>query len=116
MVDDAVNLIRSAGHGALMAKLDLKAAYRHVPVHPDDQSLLAIRATYLDTALLYCQSAEPQHYMNSNFRLFGSSLIYERNTTHNECKKRKKLLSKSALIDVNAEDIVDNIQSFEILR
>ena len=63
-VDDAVDLIKAAGKGALMAKLDLKAAYRHVPVHPDDQSLLAIRwggATYLDTALPF-GSAPPQRY------------------------------------------------------
>uniref|UniRef100_A0A1X7V5R9 Reverse transcriptase domain-containing protein n=1 Tax=Amphimedon queenslandica TaxID=400682 RepID=A0A1X7V5R9_AMPQE len=52
----AVELIKAAGRGALMAKLDLKAAYRHVPVHPDDQLLLAVRwgrALYIDTALLF---------------------------------------------------------------
>ena len=62
-VDDAVDLIKAAGKGALMAKLDLKAAYRHVPVHPDDQSLLAIRwggATYLDTALPFGLSSAPK--------------------------------------------------------
>ena len=51
-VEDAVRFVKAAGPGASMAKLDLKAAYRHVPVHPDDQSLLAIRwggTTYLDT-------------------------------------------------------------------
>ena len=42
-VADAVVLIKSAGAGALMAKLDLKSAYRHIPVHPDDQALLAVR-------------------------------------------------------------------------
>ena len=54
-VEDAVRLVKAAGPGALMAKLDLKVAYRHVPVHPDDQSLLAIRwggTTFLDTASL----------------------------------------------------------------
>ena len=51
-----MRLIKAAGSGALMAKLYLKAAYRHVPVHPNNQSLLAIRwgsTTYLDTALLF---------------------------------------------------------------
>ena len=46
-----------------MAKLDLKAAYRHVPVHPDDQSLLAIRwgsTTYLDIALLFSLCSAPK--------------------------------------------------------
>ena len=62
-VEDAVRLIKSAGPGAFMAKLDLKAAYRHVPVHPDDQSLLAIRwggTTYLDTALLFGLCSAPK--------------------------------------------------------
>ena len=62
-VEDAVRLIKSAGPGALMAKLDLKAAYRHVPVHPDDQSLLAIRwggTTYLDTALPFGLCSAPK--------------------------------------------------------
>ena len=61
-VEDAVRLIKAAGPGASMAKLDLKAAYRHVPVHPDDQSLLAIRlcgTTYLDTALPFGLCSTP---------------------------------------------------------
>ena len=62
-VDDAVALVRSAGWGALMAKLDLKAAYRYVPVHSDDQSLLAIRwggAAYIDTALQFGLCSTPK--------------------------------------------------------
>ena len=43
MVDNAVALIVVAGHGALMVKLELTAAYRHVLVHPNDQALLAIK-------------------------------------------------------------------------
>lgn len=37
-----------------MAKLDLKSAYRQVPVHPDDQGLLAVKwngKIFLDLAL-----------------------------------------------------------------
>ena len=41
-VEDAVKLVKAAGPGASMAKLDLKAAYRYVSVHPDYQSLLAM--------------------------------------------------------------------------
>ena len=62
-VEDAVRLIKAAGSGALMAKLDLKAAYRHVPVHPDNKSLLAIRwsgTTYLDTALPFSLCSAPK--------------------------------------------------------
>ena len=38
--DDAVNLVRLAGPGALMAKLDIKHAFRIMPVHPNDWDLL----------------------------------------------------------------------------
>ena len=31
-----------AGRGALMAKFDLKSAYRQVPVHPHDRKLLGM--------------------------------------------------------------------------
>ena len=62
-VQDTVRLIKAAGSGALMAKLDLKAAYRHVLVHPDHQSLLAIRwgsTTYLDTTLPFGLCSAPK--------------------------------------------------------
>ena len=62
-VEDAIALISSTGRGALMAKLDLTAAYRHVPVHLDDQALLAIRwdgARYLDTALPFGLCSAPK--------------------------------------------------------
>ena len=62
-VADAVVLIKSAGAGALMAKLDLKSAYRHVPVHPDDQALLAVRwqgHTFVDTALPFGLCSAPK--------------------------------------------------------
>lgn len=42
------------GRGALMAKFDLKSAYRHVPVHPDDRWLLGMvwkGQLFVDTAL-----------------------------------------------------------------
>ena len=39
-LDDAVAIIQHLGPGTLMAKLDLKSAYRLVPVHPDDRILL----------------------------------------------------------------------------
>ena len=45
-IDDAVQLIRGLGEGSLLAKLDLKDAYRIVPVHPDDRPLLGMRPKY----------------------------------------------------------------------
>ena len=69
-VEDAVRLIKAAGSGAFMAKLDLKAAYRHVLVHPDDQSLLAIRwggTTYLDTAIPFGLCSAPKLFTGLGF-------------------------------------------------
>ena len=53
-VDDAVKYILQLGPGATLVKLDLKNAYRIVPIHPQDQHLLAITwagKTYIDRAL-----------------------------------------------------------------
>ena len=41
-VDEAVEIIRQLGVGTQLAKLDLQSAYRIVPIHPEDQHLLAI--------------------------------------------------------------------------
>ena len=41
-LNDAVKLIRQLGQGAQLVKMDLKDAYRMIPVHPEDQHLLAI--------------------------------------------------------------------------
>ena len=42
VLDQAVAMARSMGRGSLLAKLDLKEAYREVPVHPSDQRLLSV--------------------------------------------------------------------------
>ena len=52
-MDQALLFIQELGRGTLLAKCDLKCAYRMVPVHPDDQHLLGISwrgSTYSDTA------------------------------------------------------------------
>ena len=62
-VDDAVRLVCEAGQGAFMAKLDLEAAYWHVPVHPDDQGLLAVKwgdEVYVDSALPFGLRSAPK--------------------------------------------------------
>ena len=41
-VDEAAEKILVLGRGALLAKLDIKSAYRTVPVHPEDRGLLAM--------------------------------------------------------------------------
>ena len=100
-IDDAVQTIHRLGNGTLMAKLDLKAAHRSVPVHPDDRPLLGTRweeAIYMDTALPFGLSSAPKifsavadallwvmllkgvkwalHYLD-DFLLFGSSHLQE---------------------------------------
>ena len=53
-VDDAVRAIVSIGEGAMLAKVDIKSAYRIIPVHPEDRLLLGMRwreALYVDSAL-----------------------------------------------------------------
>lgn len=42
-VDDAAQVILSLGVGALLAKVDIKSAYRIVPVHPQDRHLLGMQ-------------------------------------------------------------------------
>lgn len=42
-VDDAVGIIHQLGRGTQLVKLDIKDAYRIVPVHPADYHLLGIR-------------------------------------------------------------------------
>ena len=39
IIDQAVSLILNLGKGTLLSNLDLKNAYRMVPVHPEDQPL-----------------------------------------------------------------------------
>ena len=36
----AVAVLRESGRGSLLAKLDLKDAYRHIPVHSTDWNLM----------------------------------------------------------------------------
>ena len=53
-VDDATKGIRRFGQGALLAKIDVRSAYRNVPIHPHDRWLLGMcwnGALFIDTAL-----------------------------------------------------------------
>ena len=49
--------------GALMAKIDIKSAYRQILVHPDDRHLLGVRlkgVIYLDRALPFGLRSAPK--------------------------------------------------------
>ena len=62
-LDHAVRMAKSMGRGTLLAKLDLKEAYRAVPVHPSDQRLLAVSwsgTTYIDKALPFGLRSAPK--------------------------------------------------------
>ena len=61
-VDDIATRVLKLGKGALVAKFDLKAAYRHIPVHPDDRRLLGMEwkgGLYLDAALPFGLRSAP---------------------------------------------------------
>lgn len=62
-VEQAAILVRHLGPAALMAKLDLRSAYRMVPVHPDDQHLLGLEwqgVVYCDRALPFGLRSAPK--------------------------------------------------------
>ena len=53
-VSDAVKVISTLGPGTLLAKIDVKSAYRIVPVHPADRHMLGVKwrqGIFVDTAL-----------------------------------------------------------------
>lgn len=53
-VDDAAAFVLKVGRGALLAKLDIKSAYRNIPIHPGDRHLLGMRwrdRVFVDTCL-----------------------------------------------------------------
>ena len=62
-VDDVVQRLVELGPGAMMAKIDVKSAYRIVPVHPDDRHLLGMSwhgSVYIDTALPFGLRSAPK--------------------------------------------------------
>ena len=62
-IDDAVAIAHDVGAGCLLAKLDLHAAYRQVPAHPEDRPFLAMRwqdQFFLDAALPFGLRSAPK--------------------------------------------------------
>ena len=62
-VEDAAAFVFKAGRGALLAKLDIKAAYRNIPVHPGDRYLLGMQwhgRTFVDTCLPFGLRSAPK--------------------------------------------------------
>ena len=62
-VDDISGVIVSVGKGALLAKVDIKSAYRIMPVHPEDRPLLGMQwkgELYVDTCLPFGLRSAPR--------------------------------------------------------
>ena len=62
-VDDAIRKIISLGKGTLLAKIDIKSAFRLIPVHPADRHLLAMEwqgSLYIDTCLPFGLRSAPK--------------------------------------------------------
>ena len=54
-VADIASVVLSLGQGTLLAKSDIKHAYRQVPIHPDDWLLLGVRWN----GQLFCDATLP---------------------------------------------------------
>ena len=66
-VDDAIDFIVHEGRGTLLAKVDIRDAYRLVPIHPEDRTLLGMawgQGFYVDLALPFV-SALPRLSLTS---------------------------------------------------
>ncbi len=62
-VDDAAQAIVQKGRGAILAKVDIRSAYRVVPVHPDDRWMLGMKwenQLFIDTALPFGLRSAPK--------------------------------------------------------
>ena len=60
---DAAREISERGAGTLMAKIDVKQAYRNIPVHPDDRVLMGMKwngKLFIDTALPFGLRSAPK--------------------------------------------------------
>ena len=62
-VDTAARVVAQKGQRAQLAKIDIKSAYRMLPVHPDDRWLLGMRwegALFVDAALPFGLRSAPK--------------------------------------------------------
>ena len=62
-VEDTAVFVFKAGRGALLAKLDIKSAYRNIPIHPGDRHLLGLQwrnRVFVDTCLPFGLRSAPK--------------------------------------------------------
>ena len=82
-LDDAVAMIRLMGRGTKLVKVDLKDAYRIIPVHPSDYSVLGIAwkgKTYIDRALPFGLRSAPKIF--SAVADFIAWALYQQGVAH----------------------------------
>ena len=60
-VDHIVQVILRLGRGTQMAKIDIRSAYRVIPVHPEDSLLLGMRLGAWEYITVYSHSGWGQH-------------------------------------------------------
>ena len=73
-VDDALQFIRGVGQHTLLIKVDLKSAYRMVPIHSADLHLFGIRwngMVYMDQALPFGLCLAPKLFSAEQMPLGG---------------------------------------------
>lgn len=64
-VDDAIQLVISKGQGALLAKIDIRSAFRLIPVHPADRHFLCMLwgdQIFVDTCLPFGLRSAPKPF------------------------------------------------------
>jgi len=74
-VDDATRNIGKYGPNTLLSKVDIKSAFRLIPVHPDDRHLLAMRwhnQVYIDSCLPFGLRSAPKLFNLMADLLHGS--------------------------------------------
>ena len=62
-IDEAIDKIAQLGNGSLLAKIDIRSAFRLLPIHPADCHLLAMRwnnSLYIDTSLPFGLRSAPK--------------------------------------------------------
>ena len=62
-IKDAARAILDRGRGAMMAKVDVKSAYRNIPVHPEDRWMMGMKwegALFVDTCLPFGLRSAPK--------------------------------------------------------
>ena len=61
-IDDAASKILTLGKGAMLAKMDIRQAYRNIPVAPEDKHLLGLQwndQIYIDQVLPFGLRSAP---------------------------------------------------------